>query len=205
MALKGGDQAPKFVGAARPQVLDVCRDDVPQALIADVFEPCFQAGDVRFDLFDEGQLVAEPIQARIGRRCFLGIEHVRAGGDQHGIDAVAFGAAQVQPGEGADLQRLQDDDREAGRLQVPGDAPLVAAAGLDADPLHAFLAELGGEALPTCRRVVDRERITPAVDGDVEPVLAGIDPGRVRDSLDHLRLTPPCEIEPFVRATIRVR
>jgi hypothetical protein len=31
------------------------------------------------------------------------------------------------------------------------------------------------------------------VDGNLEPILAGIDPCRARDILDHLRLTPPCE------------
>jgi hypothetical protein len=59
MALKGGNQAPQFVGAARLQVLDVCRYHRAQARIADVSEACLQAGDVRFDLFDEGQLLAD--------------------------------------------------------------------------------------------------------------------------------------------------
>ena len=114
MAPHGADQAPELVGPAGPQALDVGDDDVAQALVADVLEAGLQPGDVRFDLFDEGQLVAERIQARIGRLRLLRLEDMGAGGDQDGIDAVALGAAQVQSGEGADLQRLQHDDREAG-------------------------------------------------------------------------------------------
>ena len=64
MAAECRDQAAKFVGPARPQSLDICRYDVAQALITDMFEACLQAGDVRFHLLDERQLVAEPIQAR---------------------------------------------------------------------------------------------------------------------------------------------
>lgn len=158
MAAESGDQAPKFVGPARLQVLDVGRHQVAQALIADMFKACVQAGDVCFHLLDEGQLVAETIEVRIGRLCFLGIEDVGTGGDQDRIDAVAFGAAQVQPGERTHLQWLQDGDREAGCPQVPSDAAFVAAAGFDADPLDVFLTEPGSQALPAGGRVLDRER-----------------------------------------------
>ena len=161
MAAHGGDQPPELVGPPGAQALDVGDDDVAQALVADVLEACLQPRDVRFDLFDEGQLVAERIQARIGRLRLPRVEDVGAGGDQDGIDAVALGAPQVQSGEGADLQRLQDDDREAGRLQVPGDAPLVAAAGLDADAPDAVVAEPVRKALPAGGRVVDREGPPP--------------------------------------------
>ena len=62
----------------------------------------------------------------------LRLEDVGAGGDQDGIDAVVLGAAQMQLGEGADLQRLQHDDAETLVLQMPPDAAFVAAGGLDA-------------------------------------------------------------------------
>jgi len=130
---------------------------------------------------------------RIDRRCRLGIEEVGTGGDQHGIDAIALGTAQVQFGEGAHLQRLQHDDRKAGGLQVAGDAPFVAAAGLDADALDAVAPEPVGNGLPAGGYVLGRERAISALYSDVKPILAGIDPGRARDAIDHLRLTPPCE------------
>lgn len=128
-----------------------------------------------------------------------------AGGDQHGIDTFALGAPQMQFGNRADLQRLQDDPREAGGLQMPGDAAFVASAGFDADGLNACLTQPGGNKRPAGWCIIDGERISAAVDGDVEPVLAGVDAGHPCDIIDHLRLTPPCEIEPAVRATIRVR
>lgn len=190
MALEGGAQAPQFVGAARLQGLDVRRDHRAQARIADVFEARLQPGNVRFDLFDEGQLIAERIQARIGGLCLLGIEGISTGGNQDGIDAVTLGPPQVQFCEGADLQRLQDDDHEAGRLQVAGDAAFIAAAGLDADALNAVVAEPIRKALPASGCILSCEGIPFAVDSDIEFILAGIDPCRPCDSLDHLRCDP---------------
>jgi hypothetical protein len=78
MALESGGQPAKFIGPARFQALDVRRHHGAQTRITDVFETRFQPGDVRFHLLDERQLVAEPIEARIGRLCFLGIEDVGA-------------------------------------------------------------------------------------------------------------------------------
>ncbi|MGZ8995823.1 MAG: hypothetical protein ACXW3P_04900, partial [Rhodospirillales bacterium] len=70
-----------------------------------MLEAGLQAGDVRLDLLDEGQLVGQRVQARIGLPR-LRLEDVGAGGDQDRIDAVGLGPAELQLGKGADLQRL---------------------------------------------------------------------------------------------------
>ena len=186
------EQALELVGAARLQLLDVGLDEAAQAVVVGVLQPGLPADDVRLELLDIGQPPGELVQARVGL-ARLRLEEVGAGRDHGRVDAVALGPTEVQPGKGADLRRLEHQDGEALVLQVPGDAALVAAGGLDADAADTGLRQVGGELSPAGLGVVDLEEVLLSVHGDVERVLAGVDPGGRRGILEHLRLTLPCE------------
>jgi hypothetical protein len=173
VAQDGGDAA-QLVGAALLQTLDDGGNDVAPALLLDVLEARLEAGDILLGLLDAGELVGERFAARVWLERG-GVELGGAGGDEGGIDAVILGAAQVQPGEGFDLQRLQEENGEALGLEQAGGAAFIAAGGLDADAADAGLGEFGGEDLPAGRAVVDAKGDVAAVDGDIELVLGGID------------------------------
>jgi hypothetical protein len=65
MAAQRGDDAQQFARASRLQSRDVGHDHAPQPRLGDVFEPDLEAGDVLFNLFDEGQMVSQLRQAFI--------------------------------------------------------------------------------------------------------------------------------------------
>ena len=152
-----------------------------------MLDPGLETGDVVLDLLDERQVIAQFVEARIGRHGVAGIQCDRAGSDEDGIQPVILGAAEVQLGERLDLERLQHDDDEAVGLQMPGDGTFVATGRLDADALDTGLGELGGETVPSIRGVGERGRARLTVDGHVELVFGGIDSCRNHGSLCHLR------------------
>ena len=110
----------QFGGTAGFQTRDVGGDNPQPPLVCDVLDPGLETGDVVLDLLDERQVIAQFVEARIGRHGVAGIECHRAGSDEDGIQPIVLGAAEVQLGERLDLERLQHDDDEAVGLQDAG-------------------------------------------------------------------------------------
>jgi hypothetical protein len=158
------------------QAFDICQGQARQPRLGDVFEACFAAGDVLFDLFDEAQRLGERRQTRI-RHAQRRIEDCGAGGDEHGVEPVVLGAPQRQPGIGLDLQRLQHQDGAAGRAHLPDHASLIASGSLDADAFDAGLGQCCGQAAPAGATVLDGKVRGQSMDRDIELVLGGVDAG----------------------------
>ena len=157
-----------------------------------MFEPHLEARDILFDLLDEGQMSRQFGQSCIGldpRR----LDRSRTGSDQRRIERVVLGPAQVHACEGANLDRLQDENGEACRPQMGDHAALVAAGCFDADAHDAGLGEINGKAPPALRRIGDLPTCGLAVDCDIELGFGRIDSGRDRVNLCHLRR--PCLVK----------
>jgi Homeodomain-like domain len=122
----------EFGGSPGLQAADVAGDDAAQAGVGDMFETGFEAGDILFELLDEGELVGQGFQAAIDLTLDW-IERCGAGGDEGRIDGIVLGAAQVQPGEGFDLHGLKHEDRDTLGPERACHASFVAAGGFDAD------------------------------------------------------------------------
>ena len=74
-----------------------------------MFETHLEAGDILFDLFDEGQMLRQLCQAIVRLDARL-IDRCRTGGDESCIEFVVLGAAQMDPRIGFDLDRLQNQE-----------------------------------------------------------------------------------------------
>ena len=167
------------------------RDDGALSLVVNVLEAGLEADDVLLDLLDEGEVVGGFLEARIG----LDLVRLGEGGtrrDQEGVDAVVLGPLEFHMGEGLDLERLQHEHLDAAFAQVPDDALLVTAGGLDADPADPGLGETGGKLFEAGGRVVDLPAGVGAKDSDVEFGFGCIDPCNY-DSVCHLRR--PCLVK----------
>ena len=90
------------------------------------------------------------------------------GGDELGIELVVLGSPQVHPRIGFDLNGLQDENREAPSSQVIDHPAFIAAARLNADPLHTGPAKFRRQPPPACGRVVDLPAFCAAMHRDVE-------------------------------------
>ena len=128
------------------------------------------AHDIFLDLFDEGQMILQRIEARIGRRLMACTQQMGHGRNQGRIDPVVFGALQMHHGKRLHLQRLQCDDCKPRRLQMPGCAALIAASCLNADLADLGAGQTGRETGPALGGVSDRESARLAMDGHIELV-----------------------------------
>ncbi len=142
------EQAFAFIFTSLAQALDVSLGDTAQPLVADMLKAGSDPHNVFLELFNKSEVISQSIKAGIGRQFIGGIENMRAGGDEHGIDSVGFGTFEMQLGKGFDLHRLHHDDGETGFLEKPGDATFIAAGGFDADARHAGAFELSRRRLP---------------------------------------------------------
>jgi hypothetical protein len=118
-------------GLACLQPLDVAGDYAPQLRLIDMLEPGLEAGDVLLGLLKEGQISSQLGQSWIWRDPRL-VERRRARRDQHCIERIVLGTAQMHPAKRLDLDRLQHQQDEAGRPQMLGwgedDASMDAGA-----------------------------------------------------------------------------
>jgi hypothetical protein len=105
LAAHRADEALQLGGAPLFRPRDVSHDAAPQTRVADGREPGLAADDTVLDLLDEGVMIGQHGKPRIGRQLVLRIFRDGAGGDQDGIDAVVFGAPQMQLGKRLDVQR----------------------------------------------------------------------------------------------------
>ena len=112
MVAQRRDDAQRARRPPRLQARDVGHDDAAQPRVIDMLEPGLQTRDVLLDLLDEGQMVGKRGQPRI-RLDAWPIDRGRAGCDQHRIERVVLGAAQMQTRIGTHLDRLQHQDHEA--------------------------------------------------------------------------------------------
>src|SRR5580700_5284695 len=172
------DQAPCL------QSRDIGDDHAPVPRIVDMFDPDLEAGDVLFDLFDEGQMLSQRHQALVRLDTPL-IDHCRTGGDENGIEPVVLGSAQMQPRIGFDLEWLQHHDDEAFVAQIADHTAFIAAAGLDADTRYLGAGECDSQSPPTSRAVVDLPVLGPTVNRHVELGFRCIDSRRCAN-LRHL-------------------
>ena len=94
MGAQRRDDTRQLGRASRLQSRNVGDDYAPVPPIADMLEPDLEAGDILFDLLDEGQMLSQLRQALVRIDARL-IDHCRAGGDQNRIDLVVLGPAQM--------------------------------------------------------------------------------------------------------------
>ena len=132
-----------------------------------MLEPDLEAGDVLFDLLDEGQMLSQLRQASVWLDAHL-LDRCRAGSDENRVKLVVFGTAQMQPSISFYLDWLQDQDGEAFVPQITDDTLFIAAAGLDADTHHLGASEVGSQTPPTRRRIVHLPAIETTVSRDIE-------------------------------------
>ncbi len=83
--------------------------------------------------------------------------------DQAGIDLVILGQLQVKLRIGPHLRRLKHHHREAVAAKMRHDIHLVAAAGLDPNPLYAMLTQPGRKPPVALRAVLDLKLFTTLV------------------------------------------
>src|SRR5207237_5610443 len=69
----------------------------------------------------------------------------------------------------------------------------IPATGFDPDPLNPMPAQPGQKLRVSCFVIGDLQNIATATQRHIKFVLAGVDPGRSRDMLPHLRLSLPCD------------
>ena len=169
----GGGEGLEFGVVHRLQAGDLGAPEVAQALIAAGLAARLVAGDVLADLLDDGEMIGELDQSRIGRR-MNGFGRRRAGGDQPRIDFVVLSALPAKFCEGTHLRRLEHDDLEAVAAQRQDHVALVTAARLDADAFDAVSAQPRREPVMSVGGIIDGEFLAAGGDGDIEPALAGI-------------------------------
>ena len=112
-----------------------------------MLEPGLEAGDVLLGLLKERQISGQLGQSWIWRDPRL-VERRRARRDQHCIERIILGTAQMHPAKCLDLDRLQHQHDEAGRPQMLYHAALISAGGLDADARDAGLGQVGRKGAP---------------------------------------------------------
>ena len=113
-----------------------------------MLKPGLETRDVLFDLLDEGQMVRELRQAFVRLDSRL-IDGESAGGDENRIEYIVLGPAQMHTRISPDLDRLQDEDHESYRPQMPDDTALISSGSFDADARDAGLGKFRGQASPT--------------------------------------------------------
>ena len=146
---------------------NVAGDHAPQPGLIDMFESGLEARDVLLDLFEKGQISGQFRQSRIGRDLRL-LERRCACRDQHRIEIIILGAAQMYPTKRLDLHRLQHQHDEACRAQVLHYAAFVPARRLDADATDASLGQVGRQHAPARQSVGDLPAFGSPVNRDVE-------------------------------------
>ena len=169
-----------------------------------MLEANLAAGDVRFGLLDKCQMIGHLRQTQIRRHPRL-LDRRRTSGNQHCVELVVLGPAQMKAGKGLDLNGLQHEHDQACLAQMPDHAPFVAAGRLDAGPRDPGLEQLGDKTSPAERSVLNRKALAMPRDGHVKLGLGRIDSCRQCVNLVHLRR--PCLVKRTskVPATIRVR
>jgi hypothetical protein len=122
---------------------------IPQPAIIDMLEPNLVAGDILFDLLDIGQMLRQLRQALVRREARL-IDRRCTSGDEHRIELIVLGPAQMHTRVGFDLDRLQDENGQALFPQMADHTPFVTATRLDTNTRHPVLDESCGKLPPTC-------------------------------------------------------
>lgn len=110
---------------------------VPTALTAGL-----ETSNVVGDLLDERQMLGQWRQTRIWR-CMDLLDGGRAGGNQGSIDLVVLRPLQVERGIGPHLRGLEHDHHKTILAQPDHDGLLIAAAGLNPDPVDPLSPQPG--------------------------------------------------------------
>ena len=183
---------------------NIGHDNAPQPRIFNVLEPDFQAGDVFFDLLNEGQMLRKLGQSRIGCNA-RSLHDGRASSDQNRIKLVVLGAAEMDP------RVLKDPgfthirhNSEAPLTQISHNAAFVATARFDPNSGNLSLAKFCRQVPPAGRSIVDLPTFCPAMNGHIKLGFGCIDCCRC-DNLRHLHRPCLVEANQAVPATIRVR
>ncbi len=169
-----------------------------------MFEPGLQPRDILFDLLDEGQKIGKVSQPliRLDRRL---LHHSRARCNQSGVEHIVLSSPKMSLGEGTHLDRLQDQDCKACLPQMPDHATFIASCCLNPHTVDPGLGQLRAQTLPTLEIILNAPMPGLPVKRDIELVFGRINAGHCHGNLHHLRRPLPCEANPIVPATIRVR
>jgi len=96
-------------------------------------------------------------------------------GDHLSIDRVGLGALTDGFGEGADLRRIGDRDRQAGPGEGRNDHGLEPAGGLEHDEVGLQHLETGYEFVQSGASTRDHETLTTRTHGNIEAVFRNVD------------------------------
>jgi hypothetical protein len=103
-------------------------------------------------------------------------------GDRRGVQAVGLGQPTHGAGEGADLARVDDRDRQAGRGQGRGEADLHPAGGLEHDECRRERTQALDQRRHAPVVMVEGGALAGRAQVDVEPVLGNVDADEHRRS-----------------------
>src|SRR5579862_2601749 len=172
-----------------------------QRFVAIALKPCLLPARIFLDLFDQPQPLLESCQSGIGGLPDL-LAVRRTQGNQAGIDPVVLGPLQMKLRIGANLQRLKDDDDMAATAKPRHDIALISSACFDTNAFDPVPSQPVAKLPITSLVIGNLQNRLATAQRHVELVLAGIDPGRLRAMLGHLRLSLPCDanlafLQPF--------
>ena len=100
------------------------------------------------DLPPAGDQIGQQPRRLVRQRPRLGLGRFGEVGDDRGIDRIGLGALPERLGEGADLGRIDDHDRQSGRRQRRRHDGLEAAGGLQRDDVRRQAAAAVPSAAP---------------------------------------------------------
>src|SRR5271166_3750213 len=155
----------------RKQALDARQ----HALVGAMLLALLFGHDHRHDLPAPSDEIAQLTRRLVRQRTRLGLRRFDEMGDHGSVDRIGLGPLAQRFGEGADLGRIDDDDRQAGRRQARGDHGLIAPGRFEADDRDPELAE---PILQLCKpRFIPwhNEPLAGRANPDVQFVLGDID------------------------------
>jgi hypothetical protein len=164
---------------------DLLLPELPEIRVTTGFAAVLELGNVVSDLIDQRLVIGQRHQAGIRWRMDR-LGRGRAGRDQVGVDLVVLGPLQMKPGIGPHLDGLKHDHHEPVAAQLGHHSTLVAAARLDADPLHTILTQQRRQCRMAVRSVVEAPPLGDPADRHVELGLASVDTDADYVRLAHL-------------------
>ena len=155
------------------------------------------------DLPSSADKLRESAGLRIGERADFRFGGRDEGGNHRGIDRIGLGALAQGIGEEADLGRIDDDDRKAGRRQGRHRQRLQTSRRLERHDIGIEGSEPFDQIVQSDMVVGEPETIAGRQDMHIQPILRNID----TDDLIHLLPSLPnrASLSQAALATVRVR
>src|SRR6476660_835832 len=127
------------------------------------------------DLTPAGNEIGKLLGGLVGQRPWCDAGRLAEVGDHLSIDLVGLGALTDGFGEGADLRRIGDRDRQAGPGEGRNDHGLEPAGGLEHDEVGLQHLETGYEFVQSGASTRDHETLTTRTHGNIEAVFRNVD------------------------------